>query len=143
MAELVPSVPLTLTLRYTHPLGALAPYFRGLEQGRAVASRCTTCGRTWFPPRLSCPAHGTTNWVELSGRGRVVSVTVTDSVLPFTSVRARHVFALIALDGAENHAFGRIAGAPAAACAGLVVRLMRAAGTWPHPAQAAWFVVDE
>jgi hypothetical protein len=138
------TVPLTLTLNYAHPLGALAPYFRGLEQGRAVAARCPACGRTWFPPRLACPDHGwATDWVELSGRGRVVSVTLADSTLPFGVVRERRAFALVALDGAVNLAFGRVAGNPTAARVGLKVRLERAPGPWPHPAQAAWFAADE
>lgn len=137
-------VPLTLTLNYAHPLGALAPYFRGLEEGRAVAARCPACGRTWFPPRLACPDHGwATDWVELSGRGRVVSVTVAESTLPFGAARERRALALVALDGAANLAFGRLAGDPAAARPGLKVRLERAPGAWPHPAQAAWFVADE
>lgn len=140
----VPSVPLTLTLRYAHPLGALAPYFRGLEEGRAVAARCPACGRQWFPPRLACPEHGlVTDWVELSGKGRVVSLTVAESTLPFGAGRERRAFALIALDGAVNLAFGRLAGDPSHARSGLRVRLERAPGPWPHPAQAAWFTADE
>ena len=158
------TIPLTLTLRYAHPLGELAPYFQGLDAGRAIATRCPTCARTWFPPRLSCPEHGAaTVWTDLSGKGRIVSVSISfrsrkpgyagkgrivsvsiaDSTLPFGAETARRAFLMVALDGAENLAFGRFAGAPDAARAGLKVRLARAPGTWPHPAQAAWFVADE
>ena len=138
------TIPLTLTLRYAHPLGELAPYFQGLDAGRAIATRCPTCARTWFPPRLSCPEHGAaTVWTDLSGKGRIVSVSIADSTLPFGAETARRAFLMVALDGAENLAFGRFAGAPDAARAGLKVRLARAPGTWPHPAQAAWFVADE
>lgn len=138
------TIPLTLTLRYAHPLGELAPYFHGLEDGRAVASRCPTCSRTWFPPRLSCPEHGSaTTWTDLSGKGRILSASIADSTLPFGTDTARRAFLMVALDGAENLAFGRFAGDPTAARAGLRVRLARAPGTWPHPAQAAWFVADE
>lgn len=138
------TVPLTLTLRYAHPLGELAPYFQGLNTGRAIATRCPTCARTWFPPRLSCPEHGTaTVWADLSGHGRIVGVSIADSTLPFGAETARRAFLMVALDGAENLAFGRFAGDPAAARVGLKVRLARAPGTWPHPAQAAWFAADE
>lgn len=138
------TIPLTITLRYAHPLGELAPYFQGLDAGRAIATRCPTCARTWFPPRLSCPEHGAaTVWTDLSGKGRIVSVSIADSTLPFGAETARRAFLMVALDGAENLAFGRFAGAPDAARAGLKVRLARAPGTWPHPAQAAWFVADE
>lgn len=144
MAGLGTSIPLSLTLRYDHPLGEIAPYFRGLEEGRAVAARCRVCGRTWFPPRAACPEHGrSTEWVELSGRGRTVSVTITTTSLPFEGVVAQRVFALIALDGAENLAFGRLGVEPAAARAGLRVRLVRAPGSWSHPAQAAWFTGED
>ncbi len=138
------AVPLTLTLRYRHPLGELAPYFRGLETGRAVATRCPACGRTWFPPRLICPLHDRdVEWTELAGLGRIVSFTVAETTLPFGAVRERRTFALIALDGAENLAFGRVAGDPAEARAGQRVRLARAPGDWPHPAQAAWYVAED
>ncbi len=136
-------VPLTLTIEYAHPLGALAPYYRGLEAGRAMAARCPRCGRAWFPPRLLCPEHGqATEWTELSGRGRVIGVSIAETTLPFSSAREKRAFALVALDGAENAAFARLAGDPALARAGQRVRLARAPGTWPHPAQAAWFVVE-
>lgn len=138
-----PTVPLKLTLEYAHPLGALAPYYRGLEAGRAVATRCPRCGRAWFPPRLLCPDHGPmVEWFELSGRGRLISVSVSETTLPFSAAREKRAFGLIALDGAENAAFGRLAGDPGRARAGQHVRLARAPGTWPHPAQAAWFVVE-
>lgn len=138
------AVPLTLTLRYRHPLGDLAPYFCGLEAGRAVAARCPECGRTWFPPRLVCPVHDRdVEWCDLAGLGRLVSVTVTETALPFGTIRERRAFALIALDGAENLAFGRVAGDPAKARVGQRVRLARAPGDWPHPAQAAWFVAED
>lgn len=134
---------LTLTLRYAHSMGELEPYFRGLEEGRAVASRCPTCARTWFPPRLACAEHGPTNWVGLSGHGRIVNLSIAESPLPFGTASARHAFLMVALDGAENVAFGRFGGEPEAARPGLRVRLARAPGIWPHPAQAAWFLAGK
>lgn len=138
------TVPLLVQLRHHHPLGELAPYFHGLQAGRAIASRCPACARTWFPPRLQCPDHrGPTDWVELPGSGRIVSVTLTDSVLPFGSESASRAFVLVALDGTENLAFGRLAEVPDAAVDGRLVWLSRAAGAWPHPSQAACYVLDE
>lgn len=137
-------VKLPLALLHRHPLGELTPYFRGLQAGRAVATRCPTCGRTWFPPRLDCPEHGGgVQWVELSGRAQVVSVTVTQGVLPFGSETARRVFALVALEGAENLAFARLAGAAEFAGSGAWTWISRAVGVWPHPAQSACFVANE
>ncbi len=133
-------VPLTLTLRYSHPLSDLAPYFRGLDQGQAIGTCCRACGRTWFPPKLSCPRHGgSLDWVELSGFGQIVSLTETSTTLPFGDIRADRVFALIAIEGAVNLMFGRLSPGETPPKAGACVRLTRAPGNWPHPAQAAWF----
>lgn len=138
------TVPLLMQLRHNHPLGELAPYFHGLQVGRAIASRCPACARTWFPPRLQCPDHtGPIDWVELPGSGGIVSVTVTDSVLPFGHDSAGRAFVLVALDGAENLAFGRLAELPDAVVDGRPVWISRAAGHWPHPSQAACYVFDE
>lgn len=138
------SVSLQLQLHHTHPLGELAPYFKGLLAGRAIASRCRACARTWFPPWLDCPDHRQgIDWVELPGTGRVVSVTLTEGPLPFGSESGLRAFALVALDGAENLAFGRLARQPEAASNGQPVWISRAAGAWPHPAQAACYVFSE
>lgn len=131
-----------LHLSYTHSLGGLDPYFQGLAQGRAVASRCPVCQRQWFPPRLRCPDdHADTGWTELSGRGIVMALTKGRSRLPLAKAGADHTFALIALDGADNLAFGRI-GNGSAIDVGQRVRLVAVPGDSPHPAQAACFVID-
>lgn len=136
-------VKLQLNLRHTHPFGELGPYLRGLDTGRAMAARCTVCERTWFPPRLSCPDHAQgIEWVELPGSGHVVSLTVTQSVLPFSDSDGLRAFALVAVEGAENMALARLQGAPGAFVVGQLVWLSRAPGIWPHPSQAACFVAD-
>ena len=146
------TVRLHLALTHRHGLGALTPYFRGLLAGRALASRCRVCARSWFPPRFGCPEHGATlDWAELQGAGRVVALTHTAGVLPFgvgdgaaAPAAAPLTFALVALDGAHNLAFARLDGSAAQhAVVGDHVWLSRAAGEWPHPAQAACFVGSE
>ena len=137
------TVELHLSLRHSHPFGELAPYFRGLLAGRAMATRCGLCARTWFPPRLDCADHGPgMQWVELPGSGRVVEVTLTDSALPFGRESMPRVFALVALDGAENLAFARLADTAQPALPGQTVWISRAPGDWPHPSQAACYVTD-
>lgn len=142
------TVPLLVQLRHNHPLGELAPYFFGLQAGRAIASRCPACARTWFPPRLQCPDHaGPIDWLELPGSGRIDSATLTEGELPFGSTSARRAFLLVALDGAENLAFGRLAVVPDAGSDAVLegrrVWISRAVGTWPHPSQAACYVFNE
>ncbi len=146
------TVLLHLELTHRHGLGALTPYFRGLLAGRALASRCRVCDRSWFPPRAGCPEHGATvDWTELTGEGRVVALTRTTGVLPFgigdgaaALSPTPLTFALVALDGAHNLAFARLDGSAAAlAAVGDRVWLSRAAGEWPHPSQAACFVAND
>ncbi|MFQ5994914.1 MAG: Zn-ribbon domain-containing OB-fold protein [Acidiferrobacterales bacterium] len=133
-----------LQLHYTHPLGALRPYFDALASGRAIASRCPTCQRVWFPPRLSCAQDYTdTVWTELSGAGHIVSVTSGESRLPLADATEHHTFALVALDGADNVAFGRVASGETTVARGQRVRLAKAPEKAPHPAQAAYFVADD
>ena len=138
------TIAIDLRLRYTHPLGALAPYFDGLKQGQARASRCLSCDRTWFPPRLLCPHdRHQTEWVTLSGRGRIISVTSGISRMPLSNSKTEHCFALVAVDGAENTAFARVVGDSAALTPGTGVRLVTTGFEALHPAQCACFVLDE
>ena len=135
--------PIDLTLRYTHALGGLAPYFEGLTAGRAVASTCTGCGRTWFPPRLGCCSRtGTTRWTSLAGTGRVAAGTNGGGTLPFGGGPAGEGLALIALDGADNLALGWVDGFGDVPPAGSRVRLVTNGRHQPHPAQAARFVPE-
>ena len=137
-------VQLQLQLRVAHPLGEMAPYFQGLQAGRAFASRCPACARTWFPPRPSCPDHRQgIAWVELPGSGRIVNVTFTEGPLPFGTDSAPRAFVLVAMEGAENQAFGRLAAPPGSKAEGQRVWISRAPGIWPHPSQAACYVLNE
>jgi uncharacterized OB-fold protein len=130
---------LTLSLRYSHAFGELAPYFHGLERGIAMATRCRSCKRAWFPPRLvcRCKAHETPEWIELAGTGSVVAVTSGPLILPMGSSAEEVAFGLVSLDGASNRAFSRLA---AGLGAGARIRLTRAEGSFPHPAQHSFFV---
>jgi uncharacterized OB-fold protein len=136
-----PTFPIDLSLRYAHGLGALAPYFSGLERGAAMATRCRSCGRTWFAPRLVCTCGGRdVTWVELTGRGTLAAVTRGRAVLPGTAFVAENGFALIRLDGADNACFGRLSHAASQLGPGGAVRLARAQGPWVHPAQCVQYV---
>jgi len=57
-----------------HTLGLLTPYFKGLTEGRLMATRCTNprCpiskgnGEMWLPPRADCPdCHQPMVWKEV------------------------------------------------------------------------------
>ena len=137
------TVDVTLTLRYAHALGGLAPYFEGLAAGRAVASTCSGCGRTWFPPRLGCCSRaGAAQWTTLAGAGRVVAGTSGGGTLPFGGGPAGEGLALIALDGADNLAIGWVDGFGGEPPEGARVRLVTSGRPTPHPAQAARYVPE-
>ena len=132
-----------LTLRYRHSLGGLAPYLEGLAAGRAVASSCPVCRRTWFPPRLGCCSRtGPVRWTALAGTGRIVTGTNGGGTLPFGGGPAGEGVALIALDGAENLALGWVDGFGEVPPEGARVRLVTSHRHAPHPAQAARFVPE-
>jgi uncharacterized protein len=115
-------IPISTTFRYTHPLGARAPYFEGLKEGRAIASRCAVCGRRSFPPQHCCGTGFV--WEELVGNGTIV--VSSDG------------FALIAMDGANNLTLGALR---QPVSPGGRVRIAAAPGPVDHPSQAVFFHV--
>ncbi len=137
------TTPLELTLRYDHGSGALGGYFDALAEGRALASRCATCGRTWFPPHARCPDDGgDCTELDLAGDGVVVSETRTRTRLPFTEAETAETdvtFVLVEMAGADNAAFGRLEGFAGDDATGAAVRLVPPAGPLGHPAQALVF----
>jgi uncharacterized OB-fold protein len=135
------SIPLHLELAYSHGLGALTPYFEGLLRGEAVASRCPRCGKAWCPPALACPDDGAaTAWTPLAGTGTLLSATATALTLPISGQSRSCVLGLVRLDGAQNAMLARIDLAEPAAAPGTRLRIARAPGEWPHPAQAVHFI---
>lgn len=60
--------------QHFHTYGLLTPYFKGLGEGRLMATRCVnpTCpvsrgdGERWLPPRADCPdCHQPMAWDEI------------------------------------------------------------------------------
>jgi uncharacterized OB-fold protein len=135
---------LQLTLGYDHGLGALSEYFRALALGKALASRCGTCGKTWFPPHTHCPKDGNAcEVIKLDGRGVVVAETRTRTKLPFTDEDADIIFVQVAMLGADNAAFGRLKNFTGDDALGQPVRLSGADGPIGHPAQNAVFIPQD
>ena len=91
---------LRVVLDYTYSLGDLQPYFDGLRNGVAMATRCSTCKRTCLPPRLICERDGNrTSWFQLDGTGTVVALTEQAN---------GDIFALVKMDGADNRVLARV-----------------------------------
>jgi uncharacterized OB-fold protein len=68
-----------------HTYGQLTPYFKGLTEGRLLATRCTNSrcpigkgrGELWLPPRADCPdCHQPMTWEEIPNpQGYIYSYT--------------------------------------------------------------------
>lgn len=60
-------------------------FYDGVADGHYWGRRCKECGAVEFPPHLMCNACGgrETEWVELTGHGRLLSF-----VSPCSSTRA-------------------------------------------------------
>lgn len=76
------------------------------DEKKIIATRCGTCGRTFMPPRKSCPACFTENreWVNVSDEGEVLSFTVARrrfEAIP-SDRKVPVIWALIRLDGADT-----------------------------------------
>ncbi len=71
-----------------HTYGLLTPYFRGLTEGRLMATRCANgaCpigkgrGDLWIPPRADCPdCHQPMVWEEVADtRGYIYTYTYVE-----------------------------------------------------------------
>jgi len=135
------SINLTLSLCYRHGFGALSPFLRALQEGQTIGSRCPTCGDVRFPPRRLCLHDGApTEAHPLGGTGQVVRITTASVPIPLSTPAQHHIFAEVALDGADNRVLARLSGDPGRLHQGSRVRLAPTTGTpLPHPIQALVF----
>jgi uncharacterized OB-fold protein len=71
-----------------HTYGLLTPYFKGLAEGRLMATRCVNArcpvgrgrGELWLPPRADCPdCHQPMVWEEVKDtRGYIYAYTYVE-----------------------------------------------------------------
>lgn len=55
----------------------VADFVKYLEEGKIMATRCTKCGKLYFPPRGDCPEDLSADmtWEELSGKCKLLTYT--------------------------------------------------------------------
>jgi len=55
----------------------VADFVKYLEEGKIMATKCSKCGRLYFPPRADCPEDLTTDmtWQRLSGKCKLLTYT--------------------------------------------------------------------
>ncbi|MFQ5511169.1 MAG: Zn-ribbon domain-containing OB-fold protein [Candidatus Krumholzibacteriia bacterium] len=74
--------------QHYHTYGLLTPYFKGLTEGRLMATKCTNSGcpvsrgngELWLPPRADCPdCHQPMVWDEIKDpKGYIYSFTYVE-----------------------------------------------------------------
>jgi uncharacterized OB-fold protein len=81
---------------------AITLYYKGLEEGKLKARRCTDCGRYTFPPTGCCSHCGcwSLDWVTLSGKGMLLYAThnITPACHPRFEPIAPYVYGHIRLE---------------------------------------------
>jgi uncharacterized OB-fold protein len=93
------------TQNYKHSLGKYSKFFLALENGKFLATTCPSCGQTWSPPRPACPhCLQPTKWVELTGKGELVSWSVLHYAPKMLAdqLPTPYVLAYIKMDGADT-----------------------------------------
>ena len=97
---------ITNTVRLPHKYGAgpvFTEFYAGLRAGKIMANVCPKCKRTYVPARSICPEClvKMDKWVELSGKGEVVSWAFTDKPFFGSPCEPPFIAALIRLSGTD------------------------------------------
>ena len=81
------------------PFTKVGAFAAGLAEGRIMATRCSGCGHIEFPPRADCPGCGGQGfeWVDISGRGTLVTYTTIHAAPTGFSDRAPYTIGVIDL----------------------------------------------
>ncbi|UCG45594.1 MAG: Zn-ribbon domain-containing OB-fold protein, partial [Candidatus Bathyarchaeota archaeon] len=94
----------------------IGDFVKYLKKGKIMATRCSRCGRLYFPPRADCPDDLSSDmtWQQLSGRCKLLTYTTAyfaptgfKEDLPYTLALAEcdegvRVFALLSKDLKEK-----------------------------------------
>lgn len=94
----------------------VSDFVKYLEEGKIMATRCSECGKLYFPPRADCPDDLSMDmkWEKLSGRCKLLTYTTAhfaptgfEDDLPYTIALAQceegvKVYALLSKDINEN-----------------------------------------
>lgn len=59
------------------PISKTLKFWEGLKQGKVYATKCTKCGKLYFPPTADCPdcLSSDFNWIELSSEAEIETFT--------------------------------------------------------------------
>jgi len=97
-------VELVDTYHYRLSYGGQSPFFRGLERGQLLGSKCTNCGFVWAPLRPLCSnCYEKAEHIQLG----LDAELLTSIVLPQVPDHLKHLnapvaSALVRIDGADT-----------------------------------------
>lgn len=88
-------------------------FFKALkDEGKFLASKCSYCGKTYFPPRIYCEYDfGETEFIEISGEGRVRAFAVATLDSYEKPLENPEIYAIIDLDDTDGcivHLLGEV-----------------------------------
>jgi uncharacterized OB-fold protein len=86
---------------------AMGAFLEGLRDGRIVATRCTSCGRTMVPPRKFCERcfRPSDQWSEVAATGIVETFSICHVTWDMHPLDPPEIPAVIRLDGADQGGF--------------------------------------
>jgi uncharacterized OB-fold protein len=83
----------------TEPPFTIEQFYKFLEQGKLMAGKCLKCGKIHLPPRPLCDEcySQTFEWVEVSGRGKLLTYTVIHVAPPLFQALAPYAVGIVQL----------------------------------------------
>lgn len=97
-------IPDIMSILYKYSYGKQSRFFRELrENKRILGAKCTSCGRVYCPPRADCAlCYKPTKWIELSGKGEIVTCTVQYYTTSSFIKKVPFICAYVRLDGTDT-----------------------------------------
>ena len=86
-------------IRYVFPT-KLTRFFEELKNNKLMATRCAKCGALRCPPSIDCPKclSSEVEWVELSGKGKLLTHTVVHIAPASLVKKAPYIVGIIELN---------------------------------------------
>ena len=93
------------------PIFGIECFYRFIGEGKLMAAKCNKCGEILLPPRPICnKCHGKDlNWVELKGRGKLLTYTIIHVAPKQFETLAPYAVGIVKLDD-ELQLLGMIRG---------------------------------
>ena len=97
-------IPDRMDVFFKYSYGKQSRFFRELRMNQKIlGSKCPKCQRVYLPPRADCSlCYQPTSWVELSGKGTVVTCTVQHFSTSAFIKKVPFICAYIRLDGTDS-----------------------------------------